>query len=87
MEHAVAGARVHANTLESVKALAGYEHKTVSQLIKDALNQYAMRQCEILLVGLDSGVLNKVEGIALDKMRVYRDLATSFKANHDSIKA
>jgi hypothetical protein len=74
-------------TKESVEALAKYEGKTVSQLIKDALKTYALRQCEIYLIGLDSGALNKVEGVAVNKLRYYRDVASRFEAKHDSIGA
>ena len=75
----VASAKVAHDVKASIQELADLEHKTVSQLIKDALNTYAMRQCELYLIGLDSGALKHVEAISLDKLRVYRDLAQSFE--------
>ena len=82
----VASAKVARGVKASIENLAEYEHKTISQLIKDALNMYAMRHCEILLWGLDNGVLRYVEESALGEMRYYRDLANSFKANYDSVQ-
>ena len=75
----VASAKVARGVKASIENLAEYEHKTISQLIKDSLREYAMRQCELYLIGLDSGALKHVEAISLDKLRVYRDLAQSFE--------
>ena len=75
----VASTKVACGVKESIQELADVEHKTVSQVIKDALHAYALRQCELYLIGLESGALKHVEAISLDKMRVYRDLAQSFE--------
>ena len=77
------GTKVHENLVDPIRSLAQAEKKTVSQLIKDALHQYALLQCRAYLVGLDSGVLNKVEDIAVDKLRYYRDLANCFESAYD----
>ena len=75
----VASTKVACGVKESIQELADVEHKTVSQVIKDALHTYALRQCELYLIGLESGALKHVEAISLDKLRVYRDLAQSFE--------
>ena len=77
------GTKVHENLVDPIRSLAQHEKKSVSQLIKDALHGYALRQCELYLIGLDSGVLDQVEDLALGKMRVYRDLAQSFESAYD----
>jgi hypothetical protein len=73
-----ASAKMAECAIEDVKAMAEYEGKTVSMLIKDALRGYAVNSCALILAGLDAGVLSKVETQALDKLRVYRDLASRF---------
>jgi predicted DNA-binding protein len=79
-------AKMPAKTKKVVQKLAEYEGKTVSQLIKDALKTYALRHCEALMAGLDSGVLNQVRGPALHELSAYRTLASLFGGDHDTVQ-
>ena len=80
------GTRVNDSLVDGIRELAEHEGKTVSQLIKDSLKSYAIRNCEVLLAGLDMGALSKVENHALSELRVYRDVASRFGESHDSLQ-
>ena len=80
MEHAVLGARVHADIFSEVQRVAKGEGISVSRLLKKAMYDYTVRRAD-LCVDIRDAIANDPKGAALaeEKARAYLQLARAFK--------